>query len=67
VSQQKMSHDELREIIEYLYGYGGQSKLARTLGVNTRTVQRWISGAVAVPGPVAIAIRGLLDFRSTKI
>ena len=52
-----MSPKELKSAGERLYGYGWQTRLAEALAVDGSTVRRWVSGAVAVPGPAAAAIR----------
>lgn len=41
--------DELRNLASAVYGRAWQAELARTLGVNPRTVRRWASGKDAVP------------------
>lgn len=52
-----MTHQELRAICIARFGEGWQSKLARHLGVNPRTVRRWASGEIEVP-PAAQAALG---------
>jgi hypothetical protein len=52
--------DELADAGRKLYGYGWQTRLAEVLSVNGSTVRRWVSGAVPVPGPVEVAVSGLL-------
>lgn len=45
-----------------LYGnWGWQSRLAEALGVDASTVRRWVSGQVPVPGPVAVAVRHMVE------
>lgn len=39
--------------------YGWQTRAAALLEVDDRTVRRWLAGEVAVPGPVAVALRCL--------
>lgn len=59
-----LSPDDLRIIGEALYGpWGWQTRLAETLEVDGSTVRRWVSGAVAVPHPVKLALRLLLEAR----
>ena len=58
-----MRSGELRAAIETLYDWGGQSQLARTLGVNPRSVRRWLAGTAPIPGPVAVAVRQMVEFR----
>lgn len=59
-----MTPDELRTAGEALYGPRWQCQLARTLGVNDRSVRRWLTGELVVPVAVALAIRGLLALRN---
>jgi hypothetical protein len=55
-----MTQEQLREIGERLYGnWGWQTKMAEALKVDSSTVRRWLSGKVAIPGPVEVAL-GLL-------
>ncbi len=57
-----MTPDQLREAGEALYGrWGWQTRLARRLKVDGSTVRRWLSGAVAIPGPAGVAIELLLE------
>lgn len=57
-----MQPQELRAAAVALYGdRGWQSRLADALGVDGSTVRRWLSGAVPVPNPAAVAVRLLLD------
>jgi hypothetical protein len=55
-----LSRTELADKGRALFGRGWQTKLAKRLEVNPSTVRRWVSGAVAVPGPAAAAIRGMI-------
>lgn len=56
-----MQPQELRQAAVVLYGdRGWQSQLAEALGVDGSTVRRWLSGAVPVPNPAAVAVRLLL-------
>lgn len=36
-----------------------QARLAEQLNVHPTTVYRWTSGRIAIPGPVALAVRAL--------
>ena len=54
-----MKSAELRLIGESLYGPRWQSKLARALPVNPRTVRRWLAGEVKIRPVVAARIRTL--------
>lgn len=53
-----MTGDDLRALIERLEL--SQLALARMMGVDGRTVRRWIAGEVYIPGP-AIAYLRLID------
>ena len=46
---------ELRSICDKL-NPGGQSKLARKLGVSPRTMRRWLAGKCEIPPMVDLAI-----------
>lgn len=48
-----MTLEEFRSICIARFGEGWQTKLALSLGVNSRTVRRWAAGEVPVPPPVA--------------
>jgi hypothetical protein len=50
---------ELRKIGEYLYGPRWQTKLARALPVNVRSVRRWLSGERNIRPVIAERICGL--------
>lgn len=39
------------------HGYGWQTRLSRCLGVNSRSVRRWLSGKVAINNGMAGKIR----------
>ena len=43
-----MMPSDLEAMGKSIYGYGWQTKLARDLDVNIRTVQRWIAGSSKV-------------------
>jgi hypothetical protein len=53
-----MDSRHLRKILEM--ADLNQSEAARLLDVDVRTVQRWISGDVPIPGMAETALRGLL-------
>jgi len=56
-----LSRDDLRIVGEALFGrWGWQTRLAEALEVDGSTVRRWVSGAVAVPQPVKVALRLML-------
>ena len=61
-----MEASDLRTAGEELYGRFWQTKLAKELKVDPSTVRRWNSGAVAVPGPVAVAIRCMLRLKALR-
>jgi plasmid maintenance system antidote protein VapI len=52
---------ELRAIGEQLYGPCWQTKLARALPVNPRTVRNWISEKRQIRPVIAERIRGLVS------
>ena len=54
-----MTPSELRAIGEALFGPHWQSKLARELPANPRTVRRWLSGDRKIRPMVAERIRSL--------
>lgn len=58
-----MTPDLLREAGEALYGSQWQSEMARGLDVAVRTVQRWASGASAIPAGLPDDVRALGDHR----
>ena len=56
-----MTPEQLRDVGEQLYGnWGWQTKMAEILRVDSSTVRRWLSGKVAIPGPVEVALELLL-------
>jgi hypothetical protein len=60
-----MSGQELKETLIALYGkWGWQTKAAEALGVDASSIRRWTHGQIAVPGPVAAAVRCFLRERS---
>ena len=57
-----LSPGDLKIVGEALFGaWGWQTRLAEQLEVDGSTVRRWVSGAVAVPGPVKVALRLMLE------
>ncbi len=54
-----MTPQQLRSAIHRL-GIS-QVELSRRLGVNPRTVRRWVLGEQVVPGPVVAAVKCWLD------
>lgn len=62
-----MEPEELRKIGEQLFGaWGWQTKLAKTLRVDSSTVRRWISGTSEIPGPAEVALELLLSLQQDK-
>lgn len=67
-----MTPEQLRKFGEQLFGaWGWQTKLAKTLRVDSSTVRRWISGTSEIPGPAEVALELLLNLQqiqnSTKV
>jgi plasmid maintenance system antidote protein VapI len=58
--------DELVTLGQQLYGVRWQTPLARALGVNPRTLQRWVSGQNAIPDTVAADLKTLLAIATRK-
>lgn len=56
-----MRPKELRQAAEYLHGPGWRAALASQMNVHYSTVNRWASGEVPIPGPVAIALDLLVE------
>ena len=54
----------LIECGEALYGPRWQSEMARDLGVNKRTIGRWLSGVSAVPAGLRNDLRKLVGARA---
>ena len=57
----------LREVGECLYGERWRASLARDLGVDHRTVERWDAGHNPMPDTLRGTLRQLLDDRETQI
>jgi hypothetical protein len=56
-----MTAADLKKAGPKLFGYGWQTRMAESLGVDGSTVRRWVSGAVPIPNPAAAAILCWLD------
>ena len=61
-----MTAEELRRCGEALYGPRFQRTLANALGINERTIRRWIAGTKPVPSGVRQEITRLLKERAAK-
>lgn len=63
-----MTVDELGIVGKRLHGSKHWiSKLAPQLGVDVSTVWRWSAGKIAVPSPMAVAIRALdVNYRTSR-
>lgn len=48
---------EFNQLSESIFGWGWQSKLARTFKINPRTVRRWATGGVKIPENIMISLR----------
>lgn len=57
----------LVECGEALYGQQWQSALARDLGVNDRTVRRWVAGATPVPSGVYVDLLRIVVERQAQL
>lgn len=53
-----MNVEEFRDLGQRAFGWGWQSRLARLLGINSRTVRKWASGDTPVPSWVEAALSG---------
>lgn len=56
-----MDQHELSQAGTTLFGAQWQSPLARMLGVDPRTVRRWVAGAIDVPRGAAETVRHAVD------
>lgn len=54
-----MTPDELSAAIDELV-QGNQSELARMIGVDGRTVRRWLAGELSIPKPAQALLRVIL-------
>jgi len=61
-----MTPEELKQVGESLYGTRWQTKLARELPINVRTLRRWLSGEVAIRPIVANRIRDIANHTPLK-
>ena len=61
-----MTADELRRSGEALSGPRFQRTLANALGINERTIRRWVAGARPVPSGVRQEITRLLKERAAE-
>lgn len=54
-----MTTEQFRHLCTKLFGAtrGWQTRCAERLGVDQATVSRYLSGAMAIPGPVAAAMK----------
>ncbi len=62
-----MNPTELREIGEALYGPRFASQLARDLGVDVRTMQRWLAGQRSIPHRVRNELRVKIEDRAALL
>lgn len=62
-----MSPSELIEAGERLYGQHWRQPLADLLGVDISTLRRWATAEKAVPKPVALALRLLMEKQSSGV
>lgn len=62
-----MTPDLLREAGEALYGARWQSDLARALGVQERSMRRWLAGDRSIPEKMPDDLRGLLRAKGTAL
>jgi plasmid maintenance system antidote protein VapI len=57
----------LRDLAESLFGAESAAAVAAALGVNRRTVLRWLNGQNAVPLEVWRELAGMLELRQIEI
>lgn len=62
-----MRHDLLTKCGEALYGPRWQSELARELGIDDRTMRRWVAGESRIPDGVNVDLLRLLTERAADI
>lgn len=62
-----MTPTDLRAAGEALYGPQWQSALAESLGVNRRTIRRWLSGQFQVPDSIGADLRSIAKDRISAI
>lgn len=58
-----MTIKQLEELAEKVFGAGWQSKLARHIDANPRTIRRWASGDIMVPSVVIKYLELLIKYR----
>lgn len=56
----------LHKLAEKVFGAGWQSKLARHIETNPRTVRRWASGDIPTPKVVIMYLRLLIKTNHTQ-
>lgn len=57
-----MNQQQIAKIGVEIWGdRGWQTRMAEALGVDGSTVRRWVSGALPVPNPAAVALNCLLE------
>lgn len=56
-----MTPAQLATACKKLWDSGWQTRLAEALAVDPSTVRRWVAGTVPVPGPVAVAVRCMVQ------
>ena len=59
-----MTPNQLKKILDKVYGWGGQSALARDLDINPRTVRSYVAGEQPIPRTVELAVK-YLELRSS--
>lgn len=57
----------LERVGQALYGPQWQSALARALGVNDRTMRRWVAGDSTVPPGIREDLKGLVETRLAEL
>jgi transcriptional regulator with XRE-family HTH domain len=62
-----MTPDHLAAIGRALYGARWQSDMADALGVDRRTIRRWMAGQNPVPAAADAEMRRLLERRGAEI
>ncbi len=60
-SSKNMSSQELQTAGAYLHGKEWRKALADQLGIDVATLRRYTNGGMSVPGPVALAVRLLVE------
>lgn len=57
-----MTRPSLNKLAKKVFGAGWQSKLARHIDANPRTVRRWVSGDIPVPKVVIMYLELLIEY-----